>query len=202
MKLKLCTALASFFLVWMANFQSNAQAQLSVSNFEMTSTSVLFDLSGKMPATAPSIASEGLIFVNPDDSESPGFALGDFLGSVSNGFTGTQQLRSELELELELFSPISTGGIEFGDYFFVVFQNPLTAGEAINGRVTANWDSLAFDPTAVSALDVYWGAEDNFTLTSGVLFDTVVVGVPEPATATAIGAVLVGIAAIRRRRSY
>ena len=195
MKFNVFAGLAFSVSLCMASCPDNAQGQLSVSNFEMTSTSVLFDLSGTLPLSGPVTASEGFFFVNPNESESPGFALGDFLPSTSNEFTGPQPLRGESD-----FSPIATGGIDFGDYFFVVFQNPLVPGEAISGRVTANWNSQAFDPTAVSSLNVYWGAADDLSLTTGVLVDTVTVGVPEPAAATLIGAFLVGTATVRRRR--
>ena len=189
------SALFAFSLsLCMAVFQSDAHAQLSVSNFEITPTSVLFDLAGTLPATAPADAAQVFFFVNPDEPASPRFTLDDFLDSASNGFTGTQELRG-------FSNPIATGGSEFGDYFFVAFQTPLTAGEAVNGRVTANWDSPAFDPTVISALEVYWGAQDSLaTVTTGVLVDTVAVSIPEPATATAIGSLLVGSIMIRRRR--
>lgn len=199
MKLELGWALASLLFLWTAIFQSDAQAQLTVSNFQLTPTSVVFDLSGTTPTTAPAFAAEALAFVNPDESASPGFALGDFLPSVTNGFSGTQQLFNDLSA-----SPgsIFTGGPQFGDYFVVLFENPLTIGEAVDGRVIATWDSPAFDPAAISTLELYWGAEDQLLLTSGVLVDTVVVGVPEPATTTTIWTLLAGIATIRRRRLY
>lgn len=174
------SALAAFLLLALG--QMSASAQISVSNFLLTSNSVSFSLSGTLPNPAPQTNPQTLYFVNPNVAASPGFALSTgFFDSSTQSFTGTQALRSIV--------PLATGNHEYGDYFYVAFENALAVGETIDGIVSATWSAPAFDPAAVASLNLFWGVNDSLpfdpstqpSLITGGTFLTSVV-VPEPST--------------------
>ena len=85
--------------------------------------------------------------------------------------------------------PLATGNHEYGDYFYVAFENALAVGETIDGIVSATWDAPAFDPAAVASLNLFWGSNDSLpfdpstqpSVIAGGTFLTSVV-VPEPST--------------------
>jgi len=79
----------AFFLASGLGFHQ-AGAAISITNFNLTTNSVTFDIFGTMPNNLPFADRNVLYFVNPVPATSPGFAFGDFLGSSSQSFTGTQ----------------------------------------------------------------------------------------------------------------
>lgn len=158
-----------------------AAAQLSIEDFNLTPNSVSFVVQGTFPETFPRSFLEGFLFVNPDPDASPGFALGSNLRPDNENFTGPQSLRTGY------IFPIGTGGAQFGDYFFVAFDEIFLPGDNIDGRVTANWSTTAFDINAVETLNVFWGSDiTGQDVEGGVLIDVVLV--PEPTTQMLIGA--------------
>ena len=172
---------------------------ISITNFSLTGTSVSFYISGTFPSTAVPPFPQSLVFANPTIMASPGFALGNFMASSSSSFTGSQALRS--------YGPVSTGRTEspdFGDYFYVAFENDFSIGEAISGTLNANWSSTAFDPSQVTSLEVFWGAGTTppIGISNGSIFLTTV-AVPEIAPA-GMGRVLAliggGLGLLERRR--
>ena len=169
-----------------------ANAEISITNFSLTSNSVSFSISGNLPSTAPDQSLKTLFFLNSNLSASPGFALGSFNGSSSKSFSGSQPLSS-----------VMTGNSSNGDYFFTSFTNNLTANEAISGTLTANWTGgPAFDPSQVTNLNVYWGtvATNGGTIFSGPLLTTVnVAAVPEPSSLVLM-MLASGVMLIRRKR--
>jgi len=175
---------------------------ISITNFSLTSNSVSFSISGNFPSPAPDQNPGLLVFVNFNKTASPGFALGNFLGSSSKSFSGSQSL-----------STVKTGNSSNGDYFFTSFINAFTANEAISGALTANWtlpDAPAFDPSQVTNLNVFWGTRSsapfNGAWDSGILLTTVATtsaAVPEidPAGMGSILALVTGaLGLIERRR--
>jgi hypothetical protein len=166
---------------------AHSQAAVSIVNFQLTTTSLSFDISGTMPATAPANNRNGFAIINPDFAASPGFALGNFTFADTRSFTGTQAL-----------SGILTGNSS-GDYALVLFSSPLTAGEAISGTFSATWSTTAFDPAAVTQLNVQWGSTNGSSVGDGVQLALVPVNVPEPSGAALLLTGL-AVAAGRRRR--
>ena len=179
-------------LVFVAGTSVNAA--IVISNFNLTSNSVNFDISGTFPSSLPPFVRGQLLFVNPSVAANPGFALGNQLDSSSYSFTGSKPLLA-----------IKTGDSSYGDYFAVVFGSDFAGGETINGSVAATWGGTAFNPLAVSSLNVFWGAnitisgwEVTFHPTGGRFLTSVV---PEPSSLSLLlagGAVLM---AGRRRKS-
>jgi hypothetical protein len=161
---------------------SASRAAIQINNFQLTPTSVSFDISGTLPATPPGSSRHSLIFSNPSILAYPGFALGEFNTAQSISFSGSQTL-----------GIVSTGGSQFGDYFYAGFvtENWSNAyqfqpGEAINGHLTANWSMPAFDLSATSYLNFYWGDATGSSLqNTGVLLTTV--PVPEPSALCLLG---------------
>jgi hypothetical protein len=168
---------------------AHSQAAVSIVNFQLTATTLSFDISGTMPATAPANNRNGFAIINPDFAASPGFALGNFTSANTRSFTGTQAL-----------SGILTGNSS-GDYALVLFSSPLTAGEAISGTFSATWSTPAFDPAAVTQLNVQWGSTNGSSVGDGVQLALVPVNapVPEPSGAALLLTGL-AVAAGRRRR--
>ena len=172
---------------------------ISITNFSLTGTSVSFHISGTFPGTTVPPFPQALFFANPNIMASPGFALGNFIHSSSSSFTGSQALSS--------YAPVSTGRTEspdFGDYFYVAFENDFSTGEAISGTLNANWSSTAFDPSQVTSLDVFWGASSSppIGISNGsILLTTVAVPEIDP---TGMGSVLAliggGLGLLERRR--
>ena len=165
-----------------------ASGDIIISNFMLTENSVSFDISGTLPNDLPVTERAGIIFVNPDIQETPGFALGSGIGASDSEFTGSHSLATSI-------NPVSTGFFEFGDYFSVAFDDDFTIGEEISGSLTASWDVDAFDPTQVQSIDVYWGYGGIGTADTGTYLTSV--AVPEPSTTGAIA--LSGLAFLARR---
>ena len=146
-------------------------AQINVTDFLISETTVSFDISGTLPSPAPANLEFALIFSNPDPFALPGFVLEDFVSAFNVSFTGTQFL--------DPVFPASTGGESFGDYFFFLFADDRFVGEEIKGSFDATWDAPVFDPSAVNSLEMYWGAAtDQGPVNSGTLLTAV--PVPEP----------------------
>jgi hypothetical protein len=167
---------------------------INISHFFLTETSVSFDISGTLPA--PFL--NNLNFVNPTVSANPGFALGSFFKASSYSFVGTSYLA---EYPLWNAEAIQTGNASWGDYFFVSFRN----SQDLLGTITANWSSVAFNPSQVTSLDVYWsdsGSLDPSSITKGTYLTSVQI-VPEPSTTTTLllaGAMMVALHLLRTRR--
>jgi hypothetical protein len=169
-----------------------SHAAIQVANFQLTPTSVSFDISGTLPATAPGSSRHSLIFSNPSILAYPGFALGEFNTAQSISFSGIHNL-----------AIVSTGGSQFGDYFYCGFLNEnwsnayqFQPGEEINGHLTANWSVPAFDLSATGQLNFYWGDATGSSLqNTGVLLTTV--QVPEPRALCILG--LCGLVSYCRR---
>ena len=194
---KIYKAILVAALVFVAGTSVNAA--IVISNFNLTSNSVNFDISGTFStSTPPNYWKNVLLFVNPSVNANPGFALSSNFASSSYSFTGSKPLTSIKTADTSLAA---------GDYFTVAFGSDFAVGETINGSVAATWGSTAFNPLAVSSLNVFWGINIITTImpvtvtadVDGGRFLTSVV--PEPSSLSLLlagGAVLM---AGRRRKS-
>lgn len=156
-----------------------ANAAISISSFNLTATQVSFEINGVLPDNAPNFNAQFIHFTHPVLSTSPGFALGDFLAAESISFTGTQSIQQTV-----------TGLSVFGDYFSIIFTNPLAGGETVSGTFLASWGSTAFNPEQAPALNLFWGSVNGSPQQTIYLTNTAA-PIPEPA---AIG-ILLGLAA-------
>lgn len=164
---------------------SVSQAAISITNFNLTTTSFSFDIAGTLPETPPATSPSILYFVNPDVAADPGYALSSGIVAISYEFSGSQPL-------LE----IRNGNSAYGDFSGVYFLNDFAAGESISGTVSATWSITAFDPSQVTSLDVYWGYNDALpadpatqpSAITGGTYLTTVSTVPEPSAVLLIGA--------------
>jgi hypothetical protein len=186
--------LPSITLVCLMTLSPYSNAEIFVHNFNLGESSVSFDIDGTMPANPPGSGQFALFFSNPLIFDNPGFALGEFTATHDVSFSGGQFVER-----------VATGGTQYGDYFYVFFAQDssgttrsLLPGETVSGRLVAEWSEPAFNPSAVSQLDVYWGTDWAAGLAnSGVLLTTV--QVPEPHTLGLLGlGLLMGV----RRRDH
>lgn len=149
---------------------SAAKAAVTLSNIELTPTSLKFTVSGTLPPTAPAGSAGFLVLVNPEVNESPGYTVGSFDSASTQNFTGAQGGG---------LLNIYTGNPSAGDYTLIYFSPGLVAGSELSGTFTAEWSSIALDPTAVTHLDLYWGM--GSTMDGGTYLGTMELGtVPEP----------------------
>jgi hypothetical protein len=175
-----------------ASLVRKTDAAISITHFSLTPGSLSFDIFGTMPTALPDDLIGVFFFINPSPSANPGFALGEWIGATSAAFIGSHALRTDPP-------PISTGGPSFGDYFYVALAGALAPNEAINGTVKASWASVAFDPSQVSTLNVFWGADQNGSILGGTLLSQV--SVPEPTWGLLIVLGAAGLASRRKRSS-
>ncbi|GAA5497534.1 hypothetical protein Rhal01_03730 [Rubritalea halochordaticola] len=172
-----------------------SQAAISITNFEIDVRTVSFDISGTLPDNTPPEGLFSLAFANPDATADPGYVIHS-TGAQNVSFTGSQVLSSA-----------STGFANYGDYFYLSFQNDFSAGEAIDGTVSLEWTLVdVFDPDGTDSIDVYWGYKfqntpqiemiENGTLVDSISLDTV----PEPSSTALLGLAGCGLL-LRRRRA-
>ena len=173
-------------------FAGEASAAISVSNFQITTTTVSFNISGTLSGPLPLQSARTLFFVNTVPA-SPGFVLTPFVSSSSSQiWTGSQILDSSY--------PLFTGSPSFstGDYFGMAFASNLSVGEIVSGSVFATFASGTFDPTAVSAIELVWGTSGDGSSFSGGSSQTTF-AVPEPSSSMLFGLFGLGLATRRRR---
>ncbi len=178
-----------------------SKAAIVITDFELTETSIRFNISGTFPDVYPPADHAALYFVNSEVAANPGFALGDRFVAAEASFTGVQTLN--------FMAPVWTGSPIYGDYFGILFVTDFSTGESISGTLTAAWDDPAFDPTHVTRLDLYWGIDESLprdpttqpsAITGGAYLASV--AVPESSTATALmgGGVAVFAFLLRQRK--
>lgn len=183
--LRLCALLTALGL-----FSYEVMATITITNFSLTENSVSFDISGTLPDHHPDFYLETFFFVNPGEWTDAAFTLETFLSASSFSFTGSQSLDPVYAL--------GTGWLEeYGDYFYINFQDDLAGGESVSGNLMALWGKTAFDPTQVASLVVNWGSYYEESAIYGVYLTSVVV--PEPSTFILFGLGSLAVLMVRRR---
>lgn len=176
----------ALYIALIAACSGDSRAAITISDFSIASNSIEFRIHGEFPITAPPLAYDNsLYFVNPTLSETPGFALVDFLGADVISFSGPQAII------------VKTGGSTFGDYFFVNFIDSFIANQSIDQTVVATWNTAVFNPEAVEQLDVRWGVSSIRKVGDGIVLTSV--PVPEP-SATIVSSILALGFLTRRKR--
>lgn len=171
-----------------------AEAAVVITNLQLTTTTMSFDVSGTLPDTPPLEGESAILVINPNPLAFPGFELSStstFASAAS--FTGSQTL----------FTNGALSGANTGDYIFFIFRDDLQPGAALAGTFSATWASPLIDPAALPSLDFYWGTDsNNLPIEPGVLLSSVPVPtyVPEPSGAALLLCGLATMAARRRRR--
>lgn len=171
---------------------AQSQAAVVITNLQLSTTSISFDISGTMPTAVPSLQRDGIFVTNPNIFASPGFALNSsFTVAPSWSFSGSQTL-----------SNVVLGAPSFGDYAVLNWSSPLAANETIMGTVTATWATPLLNPAAVTSVAIYWGSENDVAApnTGTLLGNAAVVAVPEPTGAALLVCSLAAVAGRRRRR--
>jgi len=177
--------LAAIFL--MALIPASAWA-VSFSNLQLTTKSFSVDITGNLPPSAPNPSH--IFITNPTVSSDPGFVTGGgFVEATAFNFSGSQSL-----------SFTRLGNQAFGDYFFVTFSQALNGGAALEGTLEGSWTNTAFDPTAVTSLNFYWGYDGGNPEGGELLGSASLSAVPDSgSTAALLGAGVFVLAAVRRR---
>ena len=130
---------------------SLAHAQITVSNVEMTTNSIAFDINGTMPDTTnlsgnnlPTI----LLELHPIWTTQSPIDFSTYLSASTISFSGSQTL-----------DDVSINSWE--DIIEVNFTQPLSTNELINGRLTAIFSGNPFTPELARVFTLQWGYPDE-----------------------------------------
>jgi hypothetical protein len=163
-------------LITYASLSAQSYAAITVSNFQISSSVVSFDVSGELAGPTPADDLAAIFFINSNPTIDPGFVVpSGFTAPLSHTWTGSQTLSASF--------PLFTGSQDAynTDYFGLFFASNLSEGETISGSVTATFSPGTFDLTQVSQIDVVWGRDAAFSTVSGGVTQGVIV-IPEPST--------------------
>lgn len=129
----------------------NAHAQITVSNFEMTTNSIAFDISGTMPDTTD-LSDYNLPYIflelHPIWTTQSPIDFSAYLSASTLSFSGSQTLDSvSIDPRVEI--------VEIG------FTQPLSTNEVINGRLVATFPGNPFTPEHAQVFTLFWGYPDD-----------------------------------------
>ncbi|QXD31042.1 VPDSG-CTERM sorting domain-containing protein [Candidatus Pelagisphaera phototrophica] len=120
---------------------------MSFTNLQLTDTSFSVVISGNVPDTLPYQSRKLIHITNPNYAANPGFVIGSVGTAASSfSFSGSQIIQG-FNLVVE----------EEANFIYIGFEEVLTVGSALSGTLTGSWSSTAFDPSAVTSLNFYWG---------------------------------------------
>jgi hypothetical protein len=143
---------AAACLLVAASLQQQTLAAITISNFEITSNSLTFHVSGTFPNTLPAAQADRLYFVNGfNPGAFPGFVQEQVGGILTSNFTGSAPTLPST------YIPIGLGNSAIGDFFVIDFYSDFSAGQTISGTLTASWTTQPFIPAAAPTIDVFWG---------------------------------------------
>ena len=184
--------ISKLFLV-LALLPASASA-VSFTNLEITNTSFSVNISGNLPNETPSSSKDFIFVVNANELADPGFVTGELLTSITSGFPGSQGV-----------AHLYTGSVY--DYLYIDFYGNIPAlpdlpglnvGDPLIGTVSGNWSSTAFDPSAVTSVNFYWGTGPSGLPNSGISLGSA--SIPDSgSTAALLGVGVVALAFARRR---
>jgi len=173
-------------------FLASAKSAVVFSDFTLTDRELTVTLSGRLPSESPPEGRSFLLFVNPDQFESPGFVSEpDPTGSSEFRFSGVYDIVTS-----------SDGPERYGDYLLVEFDSEFTPDSEIDGIMSLSWSSPIFAPSAAKSLDIYWGVGSNLAEPAGVV-EGIFLGsirVPEVSSTIFLGLGLCSALGRRRRR--
>ena len=130
----------------LALFPPSASA-VSFTNLQLTDTSFSVVISGNVPDTLPYQSRKLIHITNPNYAANPGFVIGSVGTAASSfSFSGSQIIQG-FNLVVE----------EEANFIYGGFAEELDVGSALSGTLTGSWSSTAFDPSAVTSLNFYWG---------------------------------------------
>ena len=172
---------------------SLCDAQLQISNEALTTTSIIFDISGTIDGPIPEEGPDWLFFV---DSNRPNGWITNF---------NNAQITSNISVngvadEVDNFWIESEFGSASRDRLTLNLDRGWSIGDTLSGTFTANW-ATAVDLTDYSGeLQIFWGRDGLSDETAGTLQGTFsTIAVPEPSSALFISAI-VSTSLLRRRR--
>lgn len=140
-----------YLLIFAALLSSNAHAQITVSNFEMTTNSIAFDISGMMPDTT-SVSDYNLssIFLDPHPiwtTQSP-IDFSNHLTASTISFSGSQTLDTVF---IDSYSKIIA----------IISPQSLSTNEVFNGRLVVSFPGNPFTPEHARVFTLFWGYPDQ-----------------------------------------
>lgn len=180
--------IAGLFLMGLVSF---ARAQLVVTNFSITDSSLTLTFSGTLTGSPSSFTDRLQIWAVDSNVDWVKVTNGNPTLSVNTVHIGGLTTNSEQAISI-------TGN----DFVRIVFGSSLVTGATASGTITASFPANTFDIAALQAtsLAVYWGADASVHPNSGALQTTLTSAVPEPSTyAALIGITALGLVAWRRR---
>jgi len=124
-----------------------AMSAVVFSDLSLTSRELSVTILGRLPSESPPEGRSFLLFVNPDQFESPGFVSEpDPTSSSEFRFSGIYDIVTS-----------SDGPERYGVYLLVEFDSEFLPNSEVNGILSLAWSSPVFDPRAAKSLDIYWG---------------------------------------------
>jgi len=165
-------ALVAVLFVFSCLFASQASADLTFTNLNVTAESFTVDVSGTVPTGSVSDPTLLLFESNPLSTD-PGWVIAGGFSDGTYSFSGSQTM-----------TQFTTGNPSFGDYIYLRLDPSLSSGDDLTGTITGTWGSDVFDPSAINSIDVYWGRISSQT--GGMLVGTVNESNPPPAPTTPV----------------
>jgi hypothetical protein len=182
-------------LITFGSLSVQSHAAITISNFQISSSVVSFDVSGELSGPTPADDLAAIFFVNSNATLDPGFVVpSGFTAPLIHTWTGSQALNGAFPLFTGSQTSFNT------DYFGLFFASNLSEGETISGSVTATFSPGTFDVTQVSQIDVVWGRDAALPTVSGGAFQGII-AVPEPSSLLLIGLGAAGFVTRRKRIS-
>ena len=130
---------------------SAAHAQITVSNFEMTTNSIAFDISGTMPDTTD-LSDYNLPYIflesHPIWTPQSPIDFSTYLSASTLSFSGSQTL------DFVNINP-------WVAFVEIEFTQPLSTNEVINGRLVATFPGNPFTPEHAQVFTLFWGYPDE-----------------------------------------
>ena len=184
-------------LITFGSLAGGANAPLTITNFDLQSTNISFNISGTIEGPAPSSGREWLFFVdangNGDYDDTSLQTLQTTIISQNISVNGSTTVVSNFWIE--------NGGTR-EDRFTLNNSSEWNVGDVLSGSFSASWSSPIDTAPLTNGMELRWGRgqQSGFAATAfeGTLQGTTT-AVPEPSSALLLGLGALGMVSRRKR---